>query len=569
VVKGMGARRSLAGTLAGTMIAVWCGVGAPAPAGAQSTGVSLDGAGDSFAQPFLGAIGPGLSQGNDGFELDYLAVGSDAKDDFAKGDFDFVVDQVPLTAAQVSALNASGRGFAYAPLALGAVAFPYNLRPAAGSDARITDLKLSPKTLTAIFSGSVGGGALDWENSPEIIADNGGKLTVNDSSIRRVTRLDASGTTALLTAWFLTVDRPTWVAFTTQVKAPNPDQPQWTFPDNGGAGRQNGDSAVVDSVAKQVRGGVGGFGSIGYASSAYTTELKVPTVRLKNSSGAFVAPTADAMEAAIRSSTVNADNVVQLDFDPPAAAAYPLTVVSYAIVPTTGLTAAKRAALVKFLRTAATTGQDKGAAIGYAPLPKNLSDLTLAVADRLVAGGPAAAGSSSTTSTTTAVARTAACQTPASTTSAPGAPATTASGSGSTTTTNAGGSTTTTRAGGAAPRIAIRSVAARPLAAAQATTSTTSTTSSSSTSSSSTSTSSTTAPTTSTTVRVTTTIAAGVTTPTTPCPPVAPTSGASGGGTSLALTGAALAVPIALLGLASALGGEALRRRARSLLHRS
>ncbi len=115
-------------------------------------------------------------------------------------------------------------------------------------------------------------------------------------------------------------------------------------------------------------------------------ELNVfPVAYLKNAAGKFVQPTVPAMLAAVKDMTAGSDGLLSMNFAKKDPAAYPLTMVIYAVVPTGGISKAKAAAIARFLDYVATRGQQPGSApgdlaAGYAPLPQSLRQQTLAAA---------------------------------------------------------------------------------------------------------------------------------------------------------------------------------------------
>lgn len=99
-----------------------------------------------------------------------------------------------------------------------------------------------------------------------------------------------------------------------------------------------------------------------------------PTFKLVNPAGKAVAPTNSSILAAVSQMKTNPDGITQsINFSSKDAAAYPLTMVNYAMVPTCGLSSAKASAISAFLTDVATKGQTSGylpgqLAPGYAPL---------------------------------------------------------------------------------------------------------------------------------------------------------------------------------------------------------
>jgi hypothetical protein len=174
---------------------------------------------------------------------------------------------------------------------------------------------------------------------------------------------------------------------------------------------------------------------LGVTDSASAARYGLVTARLKNASGAFVVPTAAALQAgaaALRPSAV--DGVRLTDPTTTAASAYPLTTVTYAVTAPAKLTAEEAKAYGGFLRFAAGAGQTPGTAAGtlpegYAPLSDALKAQAVAAAAKVEAryGPPATA--SDTTAASSAVSTSAAAGTSAAPTSDSATAAAAASGS--------------------------------------------------------------------------------------------------------------------------------------------
>ena len=115
-----------------------------------------------------------------------------------------------------------------------------------------------------------------------------------------------------------------------------------------------------------------------------------PVAGLQNAAGKFVQPTDQAMTAAVKDMTVNSDGITRtMNFKKKDPAAYPLTMVIYAVVPTGGISAAKAAAIARFLDFAADRGQQTGKqpgnlASGFLPLPQSLRQQTLKAANEVL-----------------------------------------------------------------------------------------------------------------------------------------------------------------------------------------
>jgi hypothetical protein len=115
-----------------------------------------------------------------------------------------------------------------------------------------------------------------------------------------------------------------------------------------------------------------------------------PVASLQNAAGKFVQPTDQAMAAAVKDMTVDPNGITRsMNFRKKDPAAYPLTMVIYAVVPTGGIPAAKAAAIARFLDFVANQGQQAGKqpgdlASGYLPLPDALRQQTLKAADEVL-----------------------------------------------------------------------------------------------------------------------------------------------------------------------------------------
>jgi hypothetical protein len=133
-----------------------------------------------------------------------------------------------------------------------------------------------------------------------------------------------------------------------------------------------------------------------------------PVAYLQNAAGEFVQPTVPAMLAAVKDMTAGPDGTLSMNFARKDPAAYPLTMVIYAVVPTGGIPHAEAAAIARFLDYVANRGQQPGSAAGdlpagYAPLPESLRQETLTAAYEVLnqtGGAKKKASSSSSTPAT-------------------------------------------------------------------------------------------------------------------------------------------------------------------------
>ena len=116
--------------------------------------------------------------------------------------------------------------------------------------------------------------------------------------------------------------------------------------------------------------------------------FRFPVAELLNDRGKYVAPTRDSMTAALASMVATGSNHVTqtVDFAKQSRGAYPLTMIIYAMVPTSKTRASKAAAIADFLDYVAGPGQHPGLNVGqlppgYVPLTASLRAETLHAAD--------------------------------------------------------------------------------------------------------------------------------------------------------------------------------------------
>ena len=143
------------------------------------------------------------------------------------------------------------------------------------------------------------------------------------------------------------------------------------------------------------------------------SSLNNPTIAIQNAAGAYVAPGVASMTAALQDATMDpTTNLVTFNASPTDAAAYPIPVMSYLVVPTSGLAPAKATALAAFIKfVLGSTGQGEVEQMGAAGVTPAMVTAGLKVADEV------AAQTSTSTTTTTTTAATTSTSTPTGTTS--------------------------------------------------------------------------------------------------------------------------------------------------------
>jgi phosphate transport system substrate-binding protein len=309
---------------------------------ATCTSASVNGSGSTFAQNIVKEWIKNYGAACKDASINYQGTGSsDGINNFTNATVEFAGTDVPLSTEEKLAAQDKRGAVLTIPWTAGAVAVIYNLPG-------VENLQLKPATLAGIYAGAI----KKW-NDAAIAADNPG-VTLPGTGIQVVHRSDGSGTTAVFTSYLAAVAPQVWKAGSGKAI---------TWPTGQGAQKSDKLTETVKSTP----------GAIGYAELSYAVGSKMPTVRLGNAGGAYVAPDAPgAVTAALAQATVSPDLQVSVNYQAPDAAAYPLSSVSYVLVPARGSDANKAALLRNFITYALGQGQDSAAGLAYAPLPASL-----------------------------------------------------------------------------------------------------------------------------------------------------------------------------------------------------
>ena len=231
------------------------------------------------------------------------------------------------------------------PLVGGAIAVVYHLQG-------VDSLVLDPQTIARIFASEI----TRWDD-PAIVALNPG-VELPDAAIAQFHRSDSSGTTANFSDYLEATAPDDWDYDTGK---------EWTAP--GGQGARGSDQ-VSASVAQTPN-------SIGYVELSYLIDaINTKPVAIDQGAGP-VLPTAANASINLASSEVSGEDgniVLDIDYATKTPDAYPISIVTYEIVCTTGLGEDQNPALVaEFLDFAASdSGQELLGQIGYVPLSGDL-----------------------------------------------------------------------------------------------------------------------------------------------------------------------------------------------------
>lgn len=302
--------RRLIAALSGTAIAASTVVLA-VPATAANT---ISGGGASFPYVFLQQCIADYNASQSDFTISYQSTGSGTgKSNFTKGTFVY---------AQTDSAYTSGQPtfeWEYIPNIGGAVAFPINLTNEKTKRSLGSSIQLPQKTLAKIMGGQI----TTW-NHPEIVKANPRIASaLPATNITVVYRSGNSGTSnntlQYLNAWAPTIFSKVQDDFGTAFPGGKPPATSLSGKDN---------AAVLSTVAATP-------GAIGYVD--FGDAKGYPSARIQNANGEFVAPSAaSAAKNLANQDNLDAQGLVQLDYNVKVSGAYPVAIFSYALVRTDG-----------------------------------------------------------------------------------------------------------------------------------------------------------------------------------------------------------------------------------------
>ncbi|MDP1719396.1 MAG: extracellular solute-binding protein [Candidatus Nanopelagicaceae bacterium] len=336
-----------------------------------SASVNLTGAGSTFAIPLLDSCKVGFSAAT-GNTITYSGGGSGAgrsASDKGIGDVNFS-DTAHTGATRLATVI-------HVPILAAPIAVMYNL-----NTSRV--LNLSPETVAGIF-----GGEIKMWNDPAIYADNNRAyktvvykknskgevlkdstgspivlktvttkthLTLPAKKIQVVYRSDSSGTSGNFTAFLHGMAPSVWP------KASNGDF-KASFPgdinDIGNLGRI---VAAAGSPGVAALAGKTPY-SITYAEKNFAKAAGLKLANIKNAAGNYQAPDAGGTSDFLGAATVDSSGFLTFDYNTKEPGAYPLGIVSYALVDTKGKNASAVADFLTYLLDPKCPGTDPS--LGY------------------------------------------------------------------------------------------------------------------------------------------------------------------------------------------------------------
>ena len=246
------------------------------------------------------------------------------------------------------------------PESAGPICITYNL------DNLKQPLQLSAEAVAGIFLGKI----TSWRD-PILKRDNPGQTLPNEKIIV-VHRAESSGTTDAFTTYLASVS-PEWATKVGKGKAVN-----WPV-GLGGKGSEGVTGQVKQSP-----------GAIGYVELTYATQNQLPVAAIKNQAGSYVLPSAQGTTAAIDAFKDELAKDVRTPIaNPPSSApnAYPISTLTFLVIPKDGKDVRDRTALKQFLQYLVTDGQQAATALNYAPLPDPVKQQDLQLLNQLTVNG--------------------------------------------------------------------------------------------------------------------------------------------------------------------------------------
>ena len=330
---------------------------AAAPVCTAQQKTQVIGAGSTFVYPIMTRWIANFQQKDASVQINYQSIGSGGGiQQLKNGLVDFGASDVALTDQQLTEMPP----VVQIPESAGPVCITYNLPNLS------KPLHLSARTLAGIFLGNI----KNW-NDPSITRLNPG-VSLPTGQILVAHRSDGSGTTGIFTSYLSAVS-PEWKS-----KVGTGISVKWPV-GLGGKGSEG-----VTGIVKQSPG------TIGYVELSYAEENKLPTVEVRNQAGTFVAPSAASATAAIAAFHSQLAKDVRIPIvNPPASAkeAYPISGLTFLLVPKDGKDPSKRQATMRFIAYVVSDGQSMATELHYAKLPQSLVQLDRTLLAQLEVNG--------------------------------------------------------------------------------------------------------------------------------------------------------------------------------------
>ena len=304
---------------------------------------TVTGAGSTFIAPAMARWIAAFQDSRPGVRINYNSIGSGGGiQQLKQGLVDFAASDAALDDESLKGMPP----LVQLPESGGPVCITYNL-PELNAP-----LKLSAATLAGIYLGKI-----EWWQDPAIQKDNEG-VRLPSHHIAVVHRSDGSGTTNIFTMYLAKVSQQ-W-----STKVGHGISVNWPV-GMGGKGSNGLTAAVKETV-----------GGIGYVELVYAKQNDLPVAQVRNQAGAWIDPTATGATAAIDAYQQDLARDVRVPVvDPPLAAreAYPISGLTYLLIPKQAKDNAKQQIVKEFVQYIITEGQASAQSLQYATLPLSLA----------------------------------------------------------------------------------------------------------------------------------------------------------------------------------------------------
>lgn len=311
--------------------------------------IKLQGAGASFPAPLYMKWFKAYSGAHSNVQVDYQSVGSGSGvKSFIDKTVDFGASDAAMTPEEIAKVDA---GVQLLPMTAGCIVLAYNIEG-------VKSLKLSRKAYADIFLGKI----TQW-NDPYLTASNPGVKLPNEP-INVVVRADSSGTTFVFTKHLSAISEEF-------AKKPGTNKmPNWSV-----GTRSKGNEGVTAGIKSTP-------GSIGYIEYGYAKSQNMTFASLENKAGNFVESTLQSSQAALASGQLP-DDLIAWSSDPAGNDSYPIVTYTWLLCYKQYKDKGKLDVLKDLLNWCLVDGQKQSEALGYIPLPQNVTEKVAAAVQNI------------------------------------------------------------------------------------------------------------------------------------------------------------------------------------------
>jgi len=340
---------SVAFILAAVVVTSGCGSSdAVRPASTQSAGVhALKGAGATFPALLYKNWFEAYTKAHPESHITFDSTGSGdgvrrfiGKGATPEEKVDFGASDAALTDSEIQQVSG---GALMLPVTAGSIVLSYNIPEISG------ELRLSRDAYAGIFLGEI----KSWDD-PAIAASNPGKA-LPKYPICVVVRQDGSGTTFGFTTHLNAISTKWHDKFGAHKSIAWPNAPT----------ERKGNEGVAGAIKMTA-------GSIGYVEFAYAKKAELPMASLENRAGRYVAPTEESCASTLAKIDLP-ENLRAFMPDPEGSESYPIVSLTWILLYRKYDNVEKTTDLQQLFRWCLTEGQKSSSALGYIPLPQNVS----------------------------------------------------------------------------------------------------------------------------------------------------------------------------------------------------